>query len=205
MKCRPRPYFHTQGFREKIYCSGDGSWQETVLEQTAHDTYTSMGKMRISFHSQNLNMNGMQSPSSNQPLHNCSAICGIYQWGHNMAFSEAWQCKGIFAFAYPTDFSRWPTPLQFHRKAIATLQPLSPQTAQGARNVPQHSARLQLGPKAQNIKAGGERGEKEVCTGQIVKALLFYSPRIQSFICSRSHCSAGVTVPKIRTFSKQHW
>lgn len=38
-----------------------------------------------------------------------------------MAFSEAWQLKGISAFAYPTDFSRCHTLLQFQRNAINCL------------------------------------------------------------------------------------
>jgi len=56
----------------------------------------------------------MQSPGLSQPLRDCSAICGIYQ-GHNMAFSEAGQLRGIFAFAYPTDFSGCHRALQFLR------------------------------------------------------------------------------------------
>lgn len=37
-----------------------------------------------------------------------------------MAFSEACQLIGIFAFAYPTDFSRCHTPVPFHRKAVGS-------------------------------------------------------------------------------------
>lgn len=37
-----------------------------------------------------------------------------------MAFSKVCQLIGIFAFAYPTDFSRCHTPLPFHRNAMGS-------------------------------------------------------------------------------------
>lgn len=122
----PMSCFCTPRFRGKN-CTSDSSRQEAKHFRSFDLQYTIRGgedqnffpQLKYSLLVEHLNMNGMQIRLLN--LHDCSAICGIYQWGHNMAFSEAWQLKGISAFAYPTDFSRCHTLLQFQRNAINCL------------------------------------------------------------------------------------
>lgn len=137
-------------------------------------------------------MNGMQSPSLNQLLHDCSAICGIYQWGHNMAFSEAWQLKGIFAFVYPTDFSGCHTPLQFHRNAIncpcvgpgdsAAIVPR--RQRQSHHNVPSWGLACSSAPPHKTLRPGPEgAGRKEgMCWANSEGIVLFpKNPKLYLF------------------------
>lgn len=84
-----------------------------------------------------------------------------------MAFSEAWQLKGIFAFAHPTDFSKCQAPLQFHRNTIKwpcvgpgdTAAIVPSRQWQHAHNMPQLCTGLQLSSTAQSSKA--RRGGRE--------------------------------------------
>lgn len=78
------------------------------------------------------------------------------------------------------------------------------QTVTELSQVPQACLSLQPHCAVQNVKGweGREGGEK-VCTEQILKALFFYSPTIQTSDSSRLHCSADVSLEDQKAF-KQH-
>lgn len=200
-------------------CTGDDCWQEAKHFRAFGLLITRGGEHQNFFpqliHSllvEHLNMNSTQSRLLNWALHDCSAICGIYQRGHSMAFSEAWQLRGIPAFAYPTDFSRCHTPLQFQRNAINCLC-VGPgntvvivscrqwQSSQKCLKRASHCSPIAL---YKMLKAGrGGKGEKRYAQSKYWRHCFFYSPTIQTSDSSRLHCSADVSLEDQKAF-KQH-
>lgn len=196
-------------------CTGDGCWQEAKRFRAIGLQYITRGwehqnffpQLKYSLLVEHLNMNSMQSRLLNQALHDCSAICGIYQRGHNTAFSEAWQLRGISAFAYPTDFSRCHTLLQFQRNAIDCLW-VGPgntavivsrrQSSHKCLKCASHCSPIAL---YKMLRLGGEgRGRKGMHRANSA-GIVFFILQQSKLDPSRLHCSADVTVLRIRKLS----